>query len=82
MTEMMMVSQRQLALLRATAEGRTQMLVGCGGNLAVDGAWCDCMAGLSLVNAGYIQPGTAAVAGSMVAATLTETGMALLRPVA
>ena len=63
------LSQRDLAVLRAVADGRCQISETFGGNLAIDGLWfTDQFAGPRLTEAGLILPdprgGPARLSGS------------------
>ncbi|RJQ68878.1 hypothetical protein D5S17_31385 [Pseudonocardiaceae bacterium YIM PH 21723] len=68
------LNQREVALLRAVAAGRAQLRAGSGGELTVDGAWCDRVAVHRLVTGGMIQPAREGAVGQLLPAELTEAG--------
>ncbi|AHI00902.1 hypothetical protein [Kutzneria albida] len=72
------LNRRELALLRAVADGRAELLCGCEPDLAVDGAWCGHGAARTLVVGGLIRPVFAGAVGQLVAAELTDLGHAVL----
>ena len=74
------LSDRELAILRAVDMGRAQLLAGCEPDLAVDGRWCDHSAARTLIANGLIRQIGPAAVGSLVAAKVTEAGIALLEP--
>ena len=73
------LSRRDLALLRATAAGRCELVCGCEPDLLVDGRWCcDQSAAHALAAAGLLAPATQALPGTRVPAALTANGRAAL----
>lgn len=77
------LSRRDLALLRATAAGRCELVCGCHPDLLVDGRWCcDQAAAHTLAGAGLLVPAVAAPPGARVLAALTQAGRAALASVA
>ncbi len=73
------LSRRDLALLRAVAAGRAELVCGCQPDLLIDGRWCcDQSAAHQLAASGLLAPTRPAPAGTRVAAVLTETGKAAL----
>jgi hypothetical protein len=72
-------SRRDLALLRAVAAGRAELVCGCQPDLLIEGRWCcDQPAAHQLAAAGLLSPAIPAPVGSRVPAVLTETGHAVL----
>lgn len=73
---------RAQAILRAVAEGRVRMILGCEPDLFIDGlACCDQATAHSLHHAGLIRPAAAGGVGDLVPAALTADGADVLRPI-
>jgi hypothetical protein len=72
------ISYRERSMLRAVADGRAQMMAGCGCDLTIDGAWCDHLAAQHLVGSGLIRPVGSSAVGQMVPVEITSTGRHLL----
>ena len=59
------LSHRDLALLRATAAGRCELICGCQPDLLIEGRWCcDQTAAHQLAAAGLLGPGVSAPTGA------------------
>lgn len=67
------LSRRDLALLRATAAGRCELVCGTHPDLLIDGLWCcdQTAAAHTLAAAGLLTPTVAAPVGARVPAALT-----------
>lgn len=72
------ISHRERAILRAVADGRAQMMSGCGHDLTIDGAWCDHLAAQHLLEAGLIRPVGTSEVGGMVPVEITAHGARVL----
>jgi hypothetical protein len=68
------LNHRERAILLAVAEGRAQMLVGLGCDLAVDGSWCDHQTVRGLLAAGLIRQVGIGRFGHLLGVELTTTG--------
>lgn len=65
---------RELAMLRAVAAGRGELLCGSEPDLAIDGYWCDFLAAHHLAHLGLVCPAALARAGERVPARITPAG--------
>ena len=73
------LSHRDLALLRATAAGRCELICGCQPDLLIEGRWCcDQTVAHQLAAAGLLGPGVSAPTGVRVPAVLTDIGRTVL----
>ncbi|TCP56478.1 hypothetical protein EV191_101421 [Tamaricihabitans halophyticus] len=70
---------REIALLRAVAAGRGEIVCGCVPDLLIDGCWCgDQHTAHRLAARGLIRPDMPASAHTRVPAILTESGRACI----
>jgi hypothetical protein len=65
---------REIAMLRAVAAGRGELLCAGEPDLAIDGYWCDFLCAHHLTHAGLVRPATLARAGERVPAEITPAG--------
>jgi len=73
------LSCRDLALLRAVAAGRAELVCSRLPDLLIDGRWCcDQSAAHQLAASGLLAPAVPAPTGARVPAVLTDTGKAVL----
>jgi hypothetical protein len=68
------LSGRELAMLRAVAAGRGELLCGSEPDLAIDGYWCDFLSAHHLAHAGLVRPAALGRPGERVPAEITPTG--------
>lgn len=74
-----LLPHRAIALLRAVADGRAELICSCEPTLLVDGLCCsDQFMVHQLAGAGLIRPVVAGIVGSRVRAELTSAGRSVL----
>lgn len=75
-----LLPHRAIALLRAVADGRGELICSCEPTLLVDGlCCCDQFMVHQLTSAGLVRPVVAGVVGSRVRAELTNAGRDVLK---
>lgn len=73
------VSSRALAMLRAVAAGRAELVLGCELDMLIDGLpCCDQFMAHDLARAVLVRPARLGLVGHRVPAVLTHTGQAVL----
>ena len=68
------LTDRELAMLRAVAAGRGELLCVGEPDLAIDGYWCDFLSAHHLTHAGLVRPAALGRAGERVPAEITPAG--------